>query len=318
MEPFDLWGQGRGAYIELDAPNDREAVRRLADRSAPARGRFRPEALLHRVGGRIRAEVDGVTVGWMPAETAEPYLPTLASLARRGLVARVMAYVDVYSYEDYPDYGSDRERTVTEVSTYLSLAAPHLLVPLNTAPAGDIVTVPVGRKVAVTATEEGGPGALEPWIRPEGACWVYCTLHPLVVQLARSTRETVEVKVDGRSVGTLSAVVSKKLLPLVHRIRESGRMTVARGLVEGNIVHTQMRVAVLKASEVSAQWLHDNSLDVPTPTTARSDTADLSRTQTSGAGATPSAGFYPDPDGIADERYWDGQAWTSRIRMGRR
>ncbi len=27
------------------------------------------------------------------------------------------------------------------------------------------------------------------------------------------------------------------------------------------------------------------------------------------------AGFYPDPEGIAPYRYWDGDAWTSRVRM---
>lgn len=29
------------------------------------------------------------------------------------------------------------------------------------------------------------------------------------------------------------------------------------------------------------------------------------------------AGFYPDPEGVAPFRYWDGQAWTSRVRMAR-
>ncbi|MCQ1950146.1 DUF2510 domain-containing protein [Arthrobacter sp. zg-Y859] len=27
------------------------------------------------------------------------------------------------------------------------------------------------------------------------------------------------------------------------------------------------------------------------------------------------AGFYPDPEGVAPFRYWDGEAWTSRVRM---
>nr|WP_231709397.1 DUF2510 domain-containing protein [Arthrobacter sp. zg-Y895] len=31
--------------------------------------------------------------------------------------------------------------------------------------------------------------------------------------------------------------------------------------------------------------------------------------------AAREAGFYPDPEGVAPFRYWDGEAWTSRVRM---
>ncbi|WP_442860097.1 DUF2510 domain-containing protein [Arthrobacter sp. zg-Y179] len=38
-----------------------------------------------------------------------------------------------------------------------------------------------------------------------------------------------------------------------------------------------------------------------------------------GSEATGSGGlrlcFYPDPEGVAPFRYWDGEAWTSRVRM---
>lgn len=30
---------------------------------------------------------------------------------------------------------------------------------------------------------------------------------------------------------------------------------------------------------------------------------------------TLEAGFYPDPEGVAPYRYWDGESWTSRVRM---
>lgn len=47
------------------------------------------------------------------------------------------------------------------------------------------------------------------------------------------------------------------------------------------------------------------------------NTAAEASTAPAGDSAPREAGFYPDPEGVAPYRYWDGSAWTTRVRMSR-
>ena len=90
-----------------------------------------------------------------------------------------------------------------------------------------------------------------------------------------------------------------------------------------------MNVAALKSSEVTQAWLRDHDLSPTTgpSTTIATPNQDDDPIEDAGTGdvpnepgarprvATRDPGFYADPDLMADERFWDGFEWTSRIRM---
>ncbi len=63
---------------------------------------------------------------------------------------------------------------------------------------------------------------------------MYATLHHVIEQLARSTRDIVEVRVNGEPVGKLTPKMSGDVLPAVRFLAAHGRVTAARLLVSGN------------------------------------------------------------------------------------
>ena len=319
MDNFDAWGQV-GAYVPLDPPTDSGAVRDLLAAHAAVSDGLRAPAHVVQDGTRVRADIDGVTIGWIPTEATAQYTPILAELVDRSLRLRVMARVQVYDTGFEADDETFPFASGPYVNTYLSLADPHLLQPLNPPPTRPHVELPEGRKQKVAVTAEPTAHGTGPWIRPEGAGWVHCHLRPMTTQSARTSREVVEVCVESTVIGTLTPAMSKNFLPLIKLVLDSGRVPVARGLVKGNHIQAEMFVAALKASEVSQAWLRDNdlhatnadartSLSAPQaaddPIVAMDDTDDSHR----------EPGFYEDPHDVADERFWDGFGWTTRIRM---
>lgn len=85
--------------------------------------------------------------------------------------------------------------------------------------------------------------------------------------------------------------------------------------------------AKLKDEKASAKLAHESapvvqagfislSDELIENTSSERDSHRGTRQDTISAGtANKEAGFYPDPEGIAPFRYWDGAAWTSRVRM---
>ncbi|WZH53381.1 MAG: DUF2510 domain-containing protein [Nocardioides alkalitolerans] len=325
MEMFDLWGQV-GAYVPLEPPADKTAVRALVGSTGPGREELRGAACLFVDGPKLRAEVDGVAVGWVPAEVASAYLSVFSAWTAQGRIPRVTARINIY--DSYQPEDGDLAHDGVWVSSYIALAEPHLLQPLNAPPTASYVELPEGRKQKVTVTVDPGSDDARPWIQPEGAGWLYCSLRAQHEQLARTTREVVQVEVDSVVVGTLTPAMSKNFLPLVNLVAATGRVPVARGLIKGNHLQLEMTVAALKSSEVTQAWLRDNDLTgdngagrMPAPDAtedpieAASDPAGDEPGSDGAAAEAREPGFYADPQGMADERFWDGFDWTSRIRM---
>lgn len=314
MQTMDLWGQV-GAYVALDVPTDTGAVKKLVGPAGGARADLRSDTQLHVDGSRIRADIDGVTIGWVPMEMTDGYLPVLKSLHDTGHVAQVKARVQVFDTGGAPDGDEEVSTFDPYVSAYISLAEPHLLLPLNAPPEASFVELPEGRKQKVSVTATPAEFGSAPWIREEGAGWVYCLLRPRTEKLARTSRDVVDVRIGSTTIGSLTPAMSKNFLPLITLIVESGRLPVARGLVKGNHLQIEMNVAALKSSEVSQSWLRDNGLTAqgPSASLAAPDVEDDPIVVADQGTREP--GFYADPQDVADERFWDGFEWTTRIRM---
>lgn len=154
----------------------------------------------------------------------------------------------------WADFGAFSPQKWVATGHHLTLAAPHLLVPMNQPPKGAHLMLPLGVTAQVTG-EESYQDALRPWLRPEGEGRVYATLHSIEVVRPRSTITLVEVRIEGLPVGTLSKTVSDQMLGLVDQLVGVGVSVACRATVRGNALAAEVAVHPRRPSTLSNQWL---------------------------------------------------------------
>jgi hypothetical protein len=86
---------------------------------------------------------------------------------------------------------------------------------------------------------------------------VYATLHHAIEQLARSTRDIVEVRVNGERVGKLTPKMSGEVLPAMQFLADRGRVAAARLLVSGNRAAVTVRLYVARAHQLDDHWFDE-------------------------------------------------------------
>jgi len=192
-------------------------------------------------------------LGYLPKEEAARYAPVLSGLVANKWTPQCEARVWAadWSYEDDERSGrGDPQARVT-----LDLAEPHMLVPANLPPSGEHRTLPTGGAIQVTG-EERHLGVLHPYLRPEGECWAYVTLHEIIEETARTTKTIVEVRIDDERVGQLTPKMSGELLPAIRHLAETGARTSARAIVKGNRIKAEVVLYVVRAHELPDTWLN--------------------------------------------------------------
>lgn len=282
----------------------------------------------------VKVMIGSQHVGYLAAEDAARYQPRLAALiaigTRPAVAARVWARPEV-EY-DYNRRGDLVERRTGRLHARITLALdqPHRIVPLTPQPEG--VQLIEGRAIKVKPGEGSGASA-EPWLCPEGEAWVHATLHSSVDGSTRSPRDVVAVRLNGIEFGTLTPAMSAHLLPLLTLLEERASVGVARALLRGNRVQSELSLHVARTSEIPEDWLacHVYAMPivrVPSPPNGSSSNPDpgvlrdvepssSASDEVARTAAARDAGWYEDPDGVAPFRYWDGATWTSRIKMSR-
>lgn len=344
LVPFELWGTG---WVEV-AGEEHHArdMAQLLPQVLPERGvnldlqaELVPEPNNKHDRNAVKVMVGAAHVGYLPREEAARYTPVLTGLVRAGLAPQCPA--QLRAWPDYTlDYVGDRmiqRPSPPRCSIVLRLAAPHLIVPLNAPPSGSYALLPPGSAVQVTG-EEAYLTALAPWTRPEGEGWVHVTLHEVTEQLARTTRQVVEVRLDGAPVGRLTPKSSGEYIPVLQLLAASDTTVAARALVKGNRLKADVVLYASKAGELDEQWVADatagttSALDIRSvspaqratsvqPSAAEADGApesaglagaDLVTARGAGGWPPPIPGpaWFDNPDGSGDLRWWDGTAWT--------
>ncbi|WP_250028814.1 HIRAN domain-containing protein [Paractinoplanes maris] len=255
--PLDLWGQ-RG-YPHVDVVGESHytgAIRQLFDRDFKADGTeiitmatLAVDPSNKHDRNAVGVWAGGNLVGYLPREEAVRYAPVLSQLTAQGWSPQVAARVWGAEWDDY-----DGRTKQFQGSVRLDLAEPHMLVPANMPPSGEHRLLPSGNAIQVTG-EEKHLDALASFLRAEGECWAYATLHEVVEQTARSSRTLVEVRLDGARVGQLTPKMSTELLPAIRHLAESGAMAAARAIVKGNRIKTKVVLYAAKAHELPERWL---------------------------------------------------------------
>ncbi|WP_143235358.1 HIRAN domain-containing protein [Paractinoplanes atraurantiacus] len=258
-EAFELWGQRGRAYFEVVGESfyEKQIKALFKDTKLRADGgtelaivvELRPDPLNrydpHAVG------VWGTTgqLGSLSRDEAKKYQPVLLQLVKAGYTPVVGARAYGSEYEDYDG------RKKFRGGVWLDLAEPHMLFPLNAPPRdGAHQVLPLGAAIQVTG-EDKHLDALIPHLRPEGEGWVHATLHPITEQTARSTKDLVEVRIDGHRVGQLTPKMSGDLLPAITHLAASGTTAATRAVVKGNRLKAEVVLYVQRAHELPASWL---------------------------------------------------------------
>jgi HIRAN domain-containing protein len=255
--PFDLWGQ-RG-YPHADVVGESHytrAIRQLLGRDFKANGTeiITTATLLVDPNNKHDRNAVGVwaggnLVGYLPREEAARYAPVLSQMMSRGWSPQVAARIWGAEWDDYDGRSKEFRGSVR-----LDLAEPHMLVPANLPPSGEHRLLPSGNAIQVTG-EEKHLDTLASFLRAEGECWAYATLHEVVEQTARSSRTLVEVRLDGARVGQLTPKMSTELLPAIRHLAEQGATAAARAIVKGNRIKTEVVLYAAKAHELPESWL---------------------------------------------------------------
>jgi Protein of unknown function (DUF2510)/HIRAN domain len=332
--PYEIWGQ-RG-WPNVDVVGESfytKAIRALlGPASLPTEG-AELTTQVHLVHNSLNPhdrnaiEVHASTglLGHLSREDAARYAPVIEDLQQGGLIATTTARIWGRDQEDW-----DTSKQMFVGSVRVDLPDPHMMVPRNQPPAEPHQLLPSGSAIRVSAVD-GSSDATGPYLCREGECWVHATIHEVVAQRPRSSKQLAELRIDGRAVGRLTPKMSSDMLPAVQFISDRGFLTAVRAVVKGNQLKCEVVVYAARAAELPQEWF--NAL----PSTARpavtsaaatlesattsaepvsdvaSDEMPSSATQSAPAadvGVAPPLAWYPDPHGVARLRWWNGTAWT--------
>jgi hypothetical protein len=265
---FELWGQRGWGRVEVVGESKYlpEIKRVLGKAHQPSGAEHQLPAHLvpepHNIHDRnaVAVQISGRTVGYLPRDEAARYTGVLQQLARRGLTAQVQARIWASDYEDVEVDRQGRYKTISRLGAgiTLDLAEPHLLVPVNPAPAEAHEMFPIGSAIQVTG-EEAHTDTLAQYTGSAGEQWAYATLHELEEQLARSTRTVVEVRLDSQRAGQLSPKMSGDLLPAIRHLNSLGITAACRSIVKGNRAAAQVVLYAKRSHELDDSWFDEVS-----------------------------------------------------------
>ncbi len=216
----------------------------------------------------VQVLVEGHRIGYLPAELASVYQPVLARIVGEGLTPTTDCRIWAWERDEWT--GTDRRgRDVYEASIHadasVCLDSPCLLVPVNTAPGEPHRMLPDGSAIQVRG-EEKHLEVLAPLVGDDGEAWAHVTLEAK----PDATKPTLEISIDGATIGELTPTMSAKFLPAVEHLATEGELTAAKALLRGNSVKVEATLYAAKAHELPPAWF--STTPSPAPDTSSSPT----------------------------------------------
>lgn len=203
--------------------------------------------------GGVLVAVNGMPVGYLPANEAKPYWAELFRL-------HAIGYMPVVSVELNVTHSLHGEWL--DLYASVQLAAPHHLVPVNRERLSGIAVLSWGRRYKVTgATDQFS--FLSQYGGETGDALVVASLHPVSGEGRR--KDYLAVHVDGTPVGRLSPVASDNLKPAVDYAGNKGLVLGTWAVITASGIASEMSIRARPASELSPDWLASPTLvpDVP-------------------------------------------------------
>lgn len=260
--PYTLLGSDKYKSTEVEGEFARTAeiaavVRALTGRPlrldheveipyVPAVLRTEPDNRYHRRA--IMVVIEGSHVGYLARDDADRYHAAITRVERAGFVPTTRARLWAVQRRGW----DEAKKVHARVS--LALNEPHLLHPVNEPPTVPYSLLPWGNAVQVTG-EENHLEAISPHVNPGSESIAIGTIHRVETTSARGiVKHTVEVRIDGRAVGSLTATTSPHFLPAIEHLERDGLAAATWVKVKGSAIAAQVTAQAARASELSPEW----------------------------------------------------------------
>ncbi len=135
------------------------------------------------------------------------------------------------------------------------MARPSLdALPASALPQLPYVLLPRGQKIQVTK-EERHLGETEQLLANNGGRPVAATLHRLIPASSRSTRDRVQVRIDGLAVGELTTYMSEHFLPVITACDAQRVIVACHAAIRGNQLKVDVVLDTTKAIDLTDDWI---------------------------------------------------------------
>lgn len=185
-------------------------------------------------------------LGYLPKDMAADYALPVQRVVASGATVRTTASVYAYlsTWKNEP-----------EISVRVALPDPEAFAPLNQHYPTDTSVLPFGRSYQVTKEDDHFDHLFE-YVPRSGSGMVLLTMHRKESVLKNgTTRELVELRLDGERVGELTYATSQHYLPLVRHAADKERTLGVWSRLTGSGVAAELTIHGLKSSEVTDEWL---------------------------------------------------------------
>lgn len=179
--------------------------------------------------------VNGHWVGRLKRHDAANYVVEMNGLARQEMNLVVPAHLWAQRTPN---------RLVSRVT--LRMPAPGSVAPVNKFPKKGFTVLPPGPEVPITGFEHN-INLLKPYISTGREV-------SLALVLTATRKGGIDVTLDGKTIGVLSPVQVAKVMPLVKAAANAKLLAVARGVVAGSDVMTDMWMILGGVDEVGQYW----------------------------------------------------------------
>lgn len=195
----------------------------------------------------VKVVIAGQHVGYLEKQVAATVQPVVRRIVEAGYLPVVGARIWAVARSDFNSRALKHHANVR-----LALTDAQRMVPMNDPVFEEYSVLPWGSSLQVTG-EEHHHDVLSNYINPGGEALVLGTLVP--IQAARkSSKEVVEVRIDGERIGQLTPSSSQHFLPTIWHLDSLGMSTAAWLIVKGNLLASQVTIHATRAHELQADW----------------------------------------------------------------
>lgn len=194
----------------------------------------------------VSVRANGNVLGYLSREMAADYALSVQRIVASG--ARVRTAASAYAYVN-------QWKGEPEINVRVALPDPGMMAPVNDGYPRNTTVLPYGRSYQVTK-EDDHFDHLFNYVPSSGSGMVILTMHRTESTLKNgTTREGVELHLDGERVGELTTATSKHYLPLIQHARDMDRTIGVWSKLTGSGLAAELTIHGAKSIEVSDQWL---------------------------------------------------------------
>lgn len=197
----------------------------------------------------ISVRKDNYLLGYIKARDTNKYLPVVNRIRESGYIPTLRG--KIYQYYNREDGGIS-----------LCFEESDCLIPANEPPAGECFLIPPTRTVKLPDCAEYFDTLFD-YIPQSGKSKLLITLEPEFYTSSGTEKKRLAATIEGHTIGHLSPVTAKKILPIVEHFEQQGITTCALATLEGSSLSAQVTIQISYAHEIDDKILENDVREFP-------------------------------------------------------